>query len=146
MGATGLDTIPHDVQAYMDDCYTYDSPVDGQVRVLASALLKSATNWSSKNREYYAAVEQIRPDGTREVFAMIGILTIEPGHEVPFVYKTMSEHSGPYVARCPMKILALLTATEDENAFNWRQDCYAHHSLNRVIQIPASCTGQRQLI
>lgn len=142
MGATGLDTIPGDIQAYMDGCYTYDHAVDGRVRVLKSALIKG-THYA---REYYAAVEQVRPDGTREVFAMIGLLTIEPGQEVPFAYRTMSEHAGPYVTRCPMGILALLSATENETAFNWRQDCYAHHSLLRTVKLPASCTGQRQLI
>lgn len=105
-------------RAYLDNQFTYETD---QVRstVLRSALVRMRT--------YYAAVEHIRPDRPREVFAIVCLVRYNPRDAEGYVfgYKDMSEHMGPCEAECPAAILDLLTPTEDEGAKPWRERCRA---------------------
>lgn len=75
--------------------------------------------------EAYAAVETVKPDGTRYVWAAAFMLKYNPKDRdgYTFSYKDMDETVGPYIDRCPAKILDLLTPTEHEYANAWRQRC-----------------------
>lgn len=42
-----------------------------------------------------------------------------------FYYKDMDETMGPYAYKCPEKILRMLTPTDNENANEWRDKCWA---------------------
>lgn len=88
---------------------------DQNTKTLKSAMVGST---------YYAAVESIKEDGTREVWALI-CLTNSNARNGEFSYKDMSESAGPYECSCPAGILNLLTETNSEFANRWRSDCRA---------------------
>jgi hypothetical protein len=89
---------------------------NGKRRVLKSAMVGSV---------YYAAVEQIYPDGKREVWAAIFLTKSCPRAKdgMTFGYKDMDETVGPYETKCPPGILDLLTPTTSEYANAWRERC-----------------------
>lgn len=47
--------------------------------------------------------------------------------------KTLDEEMGPYYYRCPAKILALLSPTEDQGALRWREMCRAEIAKGRSL-------------
>ena len=120
MGWLSMQSLGHHSgpRAYLDDQFTY---VNESVRstVLRSALVKMRT--------YYAAVEQIRPDKPREVFAVVCLVRYNPRDAEGYIfgYKDMTEHMGPCEAECPAVILDLLTPTDAEYAITWRERCRA---------------------
>lgn len=88
---------------------------DPNTKTLKSAMIGST---------YYAAVESIKENGIRKVWAII-CLTNSNVRNGEFSYKDMSESSGPYECSCPAGILNLLTETDSEFANRWRADCRA---------------------
>lgn len=105
-------------KAYLDNQLTYSN------ERVTSKVLDSA----SKLGAYYAAVEHAFPDGRRDVFAVICLVNYrKSGYKdgTIFGYKDMSENMGPYEVECPLRILDLLTPTDNENANQWRQACRA---------------------
>lgn len=112
---------PDNVKAYLDEGLTWTNET-GARRVLASAIVAA--------REYYAAVEHTKPDGTREVWCATYKLQFVPKATdgMTFGYKDMTEHMGPYIWRCPLRILDLLTETDNEYANRWREKCREYHA------------------
>lgn len=112
---------PRNVREELDRGLTWEND-SGKRRVLDSAIVGM--------REYYAAVEHTKPDGTREVWAATYLLQFVPRATdgLTFGYKDMTEHMGPYIWRCPERILALLTETDNEYANNWRAKCREYHA------------------
>lgn len=103
---------------YLDAEFTYVTPTGVKCRVIASALVKFRT--------YYGAVEHVRTDGHREVFAVICLVDYNPRREDPmrrFGYKDMDETSSPVESDCPAAILDLLTPTASEDVLSWRRRC-----------------------
>lgn len=112
---------PQDVKADLDQGLTWTNET-GARRVLDSAIVAA--------REYYAAVEHLHPDGTREVWAATFMLSFVPKAKdgCTFGYKDMTEHMGPHMWRCPERILALLTETDNAYANRWRERCREYHA------------------
>lgn len=128
---------PRDVKGYLDRSLTWDNET-GARRVLDSAIVAA--------REYYAAVEWIKPDGTREVWCAVFMLQFVPMAQdgMTFGYKDMDESMGPRIARCPERILDLLTETDSEWANAWRQRCREYHAARKAK--PKLQPGMRLLV
>lgn len=105
-------------RAYLDDQFTYET------ETVRSTVLRSSL---VKTRTYYAAIEQVRPDKPREVFAAVCLVRYNPRDREGYIfgYKDMTEHMGPNEAECPAAILDLLTPTDHEYAKPWRERCRA---------------------
>lgn len=75
--------------------------------------------------EFYGAVEYIDDEGFRPKGAVSAIVCLVKfcRGEYNFGYKDMDETMGPYVYRCPKRILDKLTPTDDKNANEWRAAC-----------------------
>lgn len=116
---------PRDVRAHLDGQLTWTNET-GARRVLDSAIVAA--------REYYAAVEHTFPDGTREVWCAVFMLQFVPMAQdgMTFGYKDMDETCGPVIARCPERILDLLTDTQSEYAKAWRQRCREYHARRKA--------------
>jgi len=116
---------PRDVRGELDSQLTWANE-HGARRVLDSAIVAA--------REYYAAVEHIKPDGTREVWCAVFMLQFQPKATDGFTfgYKDMDETAGPRIARCPERILDLLTETQSEYAIAWRQRCRDYHAVRKA--------------
>jgi hypothetical protein len=71
---------------------------------------------------YYQAVERINKSGERYVFCGV-VLTAHNNSDPRFNFgvKTMSEEEGPYYYDCPVKIMKMLSAPEDEGSKEWRK-------------------------
>ena len=125
---------PRNVREELDRQLTWSND-EGARRVLDSAIVGM--------REYYAAVEHTKPDGTRVVWAAVFMLQFVPkAHDgLTFGYKDMDETCGPYAWRCPEKILALLTETDNEYANSWRAKCREYHA--RRAALPKLAEGMR---
>lgn len=82
--------------------------------------------------EAYIAYEQTWPDGRREVRAIVCELMYRPNDHCNFGYKDVDEEMGPIHANCPERILRLLTPTENENARQWRQECWENLRVRRT--------------
>lgn len=117
---------PRNVREELDRQLTWSND-EGARRVLDSAIVGM--------REYYAAVEHTKPDGTRVVWAAVFMLQFVPkAHDgLTFGYKDMDETCGPYAWRCPERILALLTETDSEYANNWRAKCREYHATRAAM-------------
>jgi len=115
MGWTSMQK-PHNVAEWLREQLTWSS-ADMFSRVLDLAIVNRT--------EAYAAVETIRKDGSREVWAAVYLLKFAPKDRggYTFSYKDMSEHAGPYATSCPARILELLTPTDSEYANEWRRAC-----------------------
>jgi len=109
---------PDDVAEWFREKFTRKNE-NGTRRVLDVAIVNRS--------EAYAAVEDTKPDGTREVWAATYLIQFYPNAAdgCTFGYKDMSEHMGPGIASCPARILDLLTPTDSEYANRWREDCRA---------------------
>ena len=114
MGYLEYSRQPHDgPRAELRRLLTWEND-DGRGRVIADAF-------ANFNRTYYAAVEHIRPDGERVVWAAVFIGNFTG--KGAFGYKDMDETCGPNESECPARILDLLTPTTSEWALSWRQRC-----------------------
>lgn len=113
-------------RAYLDAQFTYDRP-DVSSRVLRSALVAMRT--------YYAAVELVRDDRPREVFALVCLVRYNPRDREGYVfgYKDMDEGMGPNESDCPEAILDLLTPTDRPYAVAWRARCRANAAARRAL-------------
>lgn len=125
---------PRNVREELDRQLTWSND-EGARRVLDSAIVGM--------REYYAAVEHIKPDGTRVVWAAVFMLQFVPKATdgLTFGYKDMDETCGPYAWRCPERILGLLTETDSEYANNWRAKCREYHATRAAM--PKLAPGMR---
>lgn len=125
---------PANVRAYLDAAYTWDN--DGTVnRVIDSAIVGRT--------QYYCAVETVKTDGSRHVWAGVVLLKFAPRARdgLTFGYKDMAESSGPYAWACPLRILDLLTPTDNEYANGWRQKVREYHA--RRAALPKLAEGMR---
>ena len=125
---------PLNVREDLDRSLTWANE-SGARRVLDSAIVNRT--------EYYAAVEWVRPDGTREVWCAVFLLKFHPRARdgLTFGYKDMSEEMGPYAWRCPVRILDALTPTENAHANGWRAKCREYHA--RRAALPKLAEGMR---
>lgn len=105
---------------------SHDKETGDKHTVLATALVNM--------REFYAAVEHIKADGTREVWCAVCKVSWHPKDHYNCCVKAMSEHDGPYYHNCPEKILKLLTTTDSEWANKWREKCWANVKFKRVVK------------
>ncbi|MGF7155982.1 DUF6927 domain-containing protein [Novosphingobium gossypii] len=113
-------------KAYLDKQFTWvretveGAPLHG-CRVLASACSK----------HYYAAVQSYDERGAGEVFGVVCLVrwNLRAADGYVFSYKDMIETAGPYEADCPLKILALLSPSDNPVALDWRRRC--HEALLR---------------
>lgn len=119
MGWTFQSMPSEGAKAHCDAILTYKGQAI-ECRVLDSAIVR--------RNEYYAAVETIKPDGARQVWAAVFMLNFCPKARdgYTFGYKDMSESMGPYLWNCPARILDLLTTEGANNyAIDWREKCRA---------------------
>lgn len=125
---------PRDVRGELDRSLTWTNE-DGARRVLDSAIVNRT--------EYYAAVEWIRADGSREVWCAVFLLKFHPKARdgLTFGYKDMEESMGPYAWRCPLRILSLLTETDNPHALGWRAKCREYHARRQAL--PKLAEGMR---
>lgn len=106
----------------------------GYFNVLKSAMVGSV---------YYAAVEAVKrkatdesgneviediPENERGVWAAVFLTRVDRHDYFNFAYKDMDETVLPYYYQCPKSILNLLSATENEYAIQWRQNCLEYHA------------------
>ena len=105
---------------------SHDKESGDKHTVLATALVNM--------REFYAAVEHIKADGTREVWCAVCKVSYYPKDYYGFCVKAMSEFEGPYYHNCPEKILKLLTPTDSEWANTWREKCWANVNRKKVVK------------
>ena len=98
--------------------WSADSPFSYQV--LDSALVNLRT--------FYAAVEKVdKATGERQVWAAVILITYHRSKRIDEVcWKDMDETMGPFEAKCPARILKLLTPTDNVNANEWRARCWAN--------------------
>lgn len=125
---------PRDVKAELNRQLTWES--EGRVnRVLDSAIVNRV--------EYYAAVETVKPDGERHVWCAVFLLKFLPKARdgYTFGYKDMDETCGPNASRCPVRILDLLTETDNAYALRWRERCRAYHAARAAL--PKLIEGMR---
>lgn len=126
MGWTYQYEKPADPKAYLNSKLTWSSDT-GSRRVLASALVRQ--------KVFYAAVEHIKPDGSRDVWAAVFLVDMKQSRDgLRFGYKEMTEHMGPCESECPAAILKLLTPLPEteQYALAWRERCHA--ALKRKTQ------------
>ena len=107
---------------------SHDKETGDKHTVLATALVGM--------REFYAAVEHIKADGTREVWCAVCKVSWHPKDHYNCCVKAMSEFEGPYYHNCPEKILKLLTplAESEEYATKWREKCWANVNRKKVVK------------
>jgi hypothetical protein len=104
------------LRQYLDAQLSFEQP-GGRNHVLRSALVRM--------RVYYAAVEHVSIDGTRQVWAAVCPVSYNRRARDGFIfgYKCMTEDMGPCEAECPKQIIDLLTPTESSIANEWRERC-----------------------
>lgn len=105
---------------------SHDKETGEKHTVLATAMVNM--------REFYAAVEHIKADGSREVWCAVCKVSYYPKDYYDFCVKAMSEFEGPYCHNCPEKILKLLTPTDSEWANAWREKCWANVNFKKVVK------------
>jgi len=125
---------PLNVKGDLDRSLTWTSD-SGARRVLDSAIVNRT--------EYYAAVEYVKPDGERHVWCAVFLLKFLPKARdgYTFGYKDMDETCGPNAWRCPVRILDLLTETDNGYANGWRAKCREYHA--RRAALPKLAEGMR---
>ncbi len=131
MTLSGMGDAPTPKQ-YLDKQFTYErDAADGLpfhgYRVLASAC----------SRTYYAAVQSYGESGPGRVVAVICLVRWNPRASDGYVfgYKDLSETAGPYESDCPLRILDLLSPTDNPVALDWRRRCH-EGLLRRKRYIP----------
>lgn len=71
--------------------------------------------------EAFAAIEQIKKDTGERTVSMAVVIVKFQNEFYNFRYKDMDETMGPYICRCPKRLMKLLTPTEHEHALEWRK-------------------------
>ena len=94
----------------------YNQETDKVKQTVLDAALVART-------EAFAAIERINKEtGERQVLMAVVIMKFYPkAHYYNFAYKSMDETCGPYIYRCPKRLMKLLTPTDNEYALNWRK-------------------------
>lgn len=99
----------------MDTMFNWEDDAR-KVEVLKSSMVGAT---------YYAAVKSYnKTNGYEHVGAVICLTSTDMKDYFNFSYKDMDETCGPYKCDCPKGILDLLTPTDNENANEWRKQCY----------------------
>ena len=84
----------------------------------------------------YAAIEAGRIENGQKipdrVFGEVVLLDYRKNDYYDFGYKDMEETMGPVEARCPEKILDLLSPTENAYATAWRNRCREYHAERKL--------------
>ena len=78
----------------------------------------------------YAALEFTSAAGETSVWACVTLFRFSKNE---FMYKDMSEESGPGYCDCPERILKLLSPTTNLYALEWRKACYTKIAANKAI-------------
>lgn len=133
MGWTFLEK-PADVRGYLDSLYTWE----------ANGVHNTVIDSAIVNRsQYFCAVETVKTDGTRHVWAGVAMLKFTPRARdgLTFGYKDLAESAGPYAWACPARILDKLTETDSEYARNWRAKCREFHA--RKAALPKLAEGMK---
>lgn len=117
MGWTFYDRRPAEPREELRRLCTWTNE-SGERRVIADSMVGST---------WYAAVEHVKPDGSRIVWAAVFLTSRRDG----WGYKDMDETCGPNESECPARILALLTPLadpegRDKYAAAWRERCRAN--------------------
>ena len=81
---------------------------------------------SSVGSTVYLAYRYVSTEPAYNYVGAVVVLTRWAGDE--FWYKDMSEVEGPVEAKCPGRILDMLSPTEDERALAWRDRCRNYRS------------------
>lgn len=82
---------------------------------------------------YYSAIRNIE---TNVISATI-ILTMSNLREYDnFQYKVIDENMGPVEAKCPQRIIQLLTPTDDEITNKWRKKCREYNEKPKLSNLP----------
>lgn len=84
--------------------------------------------------EYYAAIRRTHTDGTAPyVFGAVFLVRHVPRARdgYTFGYKDMDESMGPNADRCPLRILDLLSPTDEKYAIEWRERCRRYHDRQK---------------
>lgn len=122
MGWTGVYTgtlTPSEKKAYLDKNFTWER-IDKDGIKYGMKIIRSQMVGST----YFAAA---RPYGhENKVFAIVTLTQMNKGE---FMYKEMTEDSGPGDVRCPKSIMDLLDDTDCDYAKSWRKAVYEYHEL-----------------
>lgn len=111
-----------DFMLHSSGVFTWGPDCPATYTVLATSIVNLRT--------FYAAVERVcKTTGKREVWAAVILLSYHSkSRSENFCWKSMDESEGPVEARCPERILDLLTPTENTYAIEWRARCRKYHA------------------
>lgn len=115
-----------DVKGELDRIHTWsenDHGIERSCKVLASSVIDNT---------YYAAVEFIK-GSERKVTAVVCLVSTGNVNGFNFGYKGMDESMEPCAYDCPVKILDLLTPTDNEYALSWREKCRQRHKARALL-------------
>lgn len=138
------------VRRFFEERFNYQEADGRYGRVIDCAVVNLRTA--------YLAYEIGKPDGSREVIAVVCLLSFAPNSEYNFGYKDIEETMGPYRCDCPERILRLLTPTDSEWANEWRRKCWERVEAKKkrpklrkgtVIRLPEPITfrsGRRESV
>lgn len=79
------------------------------------------------DRVFYAAVRHIGGPRNGQVFGLVCTQQWTRDH-YNFTFKDMDETCGPAYAKCPDRILDLLSPTDEQWALEWRAACRAYNA------------------
>ncbi len=111
------------VKEFFRNKFSHDNDVTC-VKIIEDAIVEFNT--------YYAAYEYTnKHTNQRVVSALIVLIDYHGDDRYNFGYKDMTEDCGPYQAKCPERILNMLTETNNEYALSWREACRKYHQNRR---------------
>ncbi len=79
----------------------------------------------------YLAMGIKRPEQEEDVIGVVILTEYENGE---FMYKEMTEESGPSYEKCPNSVLKALTPTNNEWALIWRKRCEEFNARKKAIK------------
>lgn len=79
------------------------APASGTAQILADALI-----FRANDSEYYAVVRHTNPDGTTKSHFLSCVELRFARGEFNVGYKDMTDHSGPVIHRCPLKLIDMI--------------------------------------
>jgi len=80
----------------------------------------------ARSGKYYA----VRVNKTGEVYGLVAL--VKRKKEGWIYTKLVDEGMGPHEAKCPAKVLDLLSPTDNEYALRWREVCRANLELSKA--------------
>jgi hypothetical protein len=88
---------------------------------------------AAANNVIYTAYRTQANGHEGQVVALVFLTRWAPSDpQFNFGFKEMDETMGPFEARCPERILDLLTPTTNEQALKWRAACREYHAQRRA--------------